>query len=378
MVEKIMTVTPKQANFLIQKLLNPSIEKVELPILATTTPLTFLSSPELKQTLLGSLIGAFLVLSIVLGIFCILKHTRNKLKDLSISTSSSKTTEKSQHHISSTNSSQSPYEMSKLTLQTMCINSSNSSASSGSTNSQLTANSSCTCAGQTHNDCNFFNKMDPLRLTLLNQMSTSAYNTQYLNNCNLHYLASNLPYSPNESLMGSCTTSPTFQENKPNPNMLLLNDANTYDKLHQRFNTIGNNNANSSSQVQASQNVGTLNNSQQNQLINKYIQNLNRQLQQGTLNHYNQSLMQQQHQPAESTPFLIIQNINDIQRLVNGNSSELAGSDNYQHTYHEIGEVIGNNGNNDGNNKMNRMGNGSQRQQQVVGNEHAENNELFI
>jgi len=379
-IEQIVTVTPSQANLLIEKLLTPGLKNAGViksdPSLDNTTPATsFINSPELKQTLMGSLIGAFLVLSIVCGILCILKTTRaGQLKDLSLCSSSTSTTkpEKKSQHVSSTTSSSSPYEMSKLTLQTMCINSSNSSASSGSgsTNSQLTTNS----------DCNFFNKMDPLRLTLLNQMSASAYNPQYLTNCNLHYLASNLPYSPNESLMGagSCTTSPTTFTSQTDTSKLnsgivnLLNETNTYDKLHQRFNTLGQ----QSQQQQQAHLVSTLNSNQQNHLINKYIQNLNRQLQSsgGTMlanHHYNQN------QIAESTPFLIIQNINDINRIVNGCGQETAdqGCDNYQHTYHEIGEVLLNS-------KMNRAQNSSSftngNISKQVGDDQSGNSELFI
>jgi len=168
----------------------------------------------------------------------------------------------------------------------------------------------------------------------------------------------------------SCTTSPT-DTSKLNPALVnLLNETNTYDKLHQRFNTLG---------QQQQQMVGTLNSNQQNQLINKYIQNLNRQLlQQSTLQ---ASQQYSQSQVAESTPFLIIQNMSDMNRIVNGvgcGQEMEAGGDTYQHTYHEIGEVLLNG-------KMGRVANcggfsngvGVQRQQ--GGGDRSEiNNELFI
>lgn len=373
--EAIQTVTPSEpTNLLLQNILFPkkstatTIQAAQEPVPISEESVSILNSMEFKQTLLGSLIGAILVLVIVSSIFCVIKSTRlAKMKDLSLCSSSSGSSKPEKlQHISSTASSSSPYEMSKLTLQTMCINSSNSSASSGSSSSSTnsTTNSSC---NQNPND--FFNKMDPLRLTLLNQ--ASAYNQHYLNNCNLHYLASNLPYSPTDSLMGSSTTSPNQQEMAQ-----MLNETNTYDKLHQRqFNTL-----NMSSAQQAQHNlsaVSTLNYSQQNQLINKYIQNLNRQL--SAQHGLNQP--QQQQQVAETTPFLIIQNMNDFNTLVNGGMANNFQQD--QHTYHEIGDVLLN-GNHQHLNLQQRVNNSnalqisSNSQQQQQQNGEPNGNELFI
>ena len=369
--EAIQTVTPSEpANLLMQNIIfSQNTPKAAAQPIApasedtSSRQVSLLNSMEFKQTLLGSLIGAFLVLVIVSSIFCVIKSTRiAKLKDLSLCSSSSGSSkpDKSQH-ISSTTSSSSPYEMSKLTLQTMCINSSNSSASSGSSSSSTNSTSNSSC-NQNPND--FFTKMDPLRLTLLNQ--ASAYNQHYLNNCNLHYLASNLPYSPTDSLIGSSTTSPSQHDANQMAHMTLLND-NTYDKLHQRFNTL-----NMSQAAQAAHNlsaVSTLNYSQQNQLINKYIQNLNRQLSaQNGLN---------QQQVAETTPFLIIQNMSDFNTLVNSSRSNNFQQD--QHTYHEIGEVLLNSANNQQRfNHLQIPASNSQQQQQQQQNGEPNGNELFI
>lgn len=298
----IKTVTPlSPSSSAINKILfSMSTSTASIPVANAS----FLTSMELKQTLLGSLIGALLVLAILLTIFCFLKARTNTHTNHKALASA-----KSQH-ISTSSSSSSPYELSKLTLQTMCINSSNNSTASSGSTSSTSNNSSCN-----HTECsNFFTKMDPLRLTLLNQ--ASMYNPQYLNQ-NIHYLSTNLPTSPVESM----TTSPTNIDNS----MLLLND-NTYDKLHQRFGTLN-----------ASNNIpSTLNYNQQNHLINKYIQNLNRQLQQTSSS------------PAETTPFLIIQNMSDVNKLMANEvnmsqdscSTQLTTPTEYQHTYHEIGDVL--------------------------------------
>ena len=143
--------------------------------------------------------------------------------------------------------------------------------------------------------------------------------------------------------------------------MVLLND-NTYDKLHQRFNTLN------MAQAHNMSAASTLNYSQQNQLINKYIQNLNRQISA-------QNSVNNNTQPAETTPFLIIQNLNDANRLVNNNNNNLnqdssSGLDNYQHTYHEIGDVLLN--------RANRVQINNNQQQQQPQNSDQNGNELFI
>lgn len=158
----------------------------------------------------------------------------------------------------------------------------------------------------------------------------------------------------------------------------MLNETNTYDKLHQRFNTL---NMSAAQQAAAAQHnlsaVSTLNYSQQNQLINKYIQNLNRQL--SVQNGLNQP---QQQQTAETTPFLIIQNMSDFNTLVNGGTANNFQQD--QHTYHEIGDVLLNSNQqhlnlqqrvNINNNNLQIPSNSQQQQQQ---NGEPNGNELFI
>lgn len=232
---------------------------------------SFFSSIELKQTLLGSFIGALSVILIVFLIIVIFKvtHKRYRGKELSsiCNTLSTHDNDKDKSNRTQTTSgSSSPYDLTKLSL---CINncggssSNNSSATSsgsssaGSCTSSLgVTNSSCICgilksAGlemnheSTAKEC-LFNKMDPLRLTMLssasnlinanNNMNNSNNNNNntlanglangfqnrtsfyqhYLNcnnqpnqmyNCNnIQYIASHLPYSsPSESLIsGSC------------------------------------------------------------------------------------------------------------------------------------------------------------------------------
>ena len=417
--------------------INPILAPVEQQ---TTTSASFFSSAELKQTLLGSFIGALSVILIVFFIIVIIKVTHNRFKGKDISICNT-TTNESDKDKSNRTTSTSPYDLTKLSL---CINNcgNNSSASSSSSTSSCTSslgvtNSSCICgilktAGLEMNhdtkEC-LFNKMDPLRLTMLSSASNlinnnngnlanslanslqnrSSFYQHYLNcnnqvpnqmyNCNnnIHYIASHLPYSsPTESLISGSCPSPyqlnneqnefsndnnkqeklfsflsgkaysntsnsnlISSHNTTNNNISLLNgttESNTYDKLHHRLNT-------SLSFVKPSNssfnNTNTLGYS-----ANQCVHNLN----QFNLNELicnNRTILN-----GESAPFLILSN-SDVNRLIDlntinenatmnnlvNNNYDLANNqanfnmqrnqasnECYQHTYHEIGDVLINNG----------------------------------
>lgn len=274
-----------------------SLPPLFLPAPASSSSFVF-SSVELRQTLLGSLIGALAVILIVFVLVCVVKSTRNRLlgkldndKDKSTTTTS-------------TNGTTSlPYELGKLSLQTLCINSTGcSSSSSSSSSSSNETSTSCVC-GMLNSAINspdlnvlpdavpnkqpfLFTKMDPLRLTLISTATgdnlisnRNSFHQNYLNHhavpCNhhaqflktntstLHYLSSNLPYSPNQSsspTYSTSTQSPTYaayneqadsnsdkkQQNgkifnyfngknlSQSPAVILNGDTNTYDKLHQQ------------------------------------------------------------------------------------------------------------------------------------------------
>ncbi len=434
-----------------QQQLNKIDSSIELQNSPAASAGTFFSSNELKQTLLGSFIGALsviLIVFIIIGLFKVTHKRYNKRKNISIcNTSSSNDSDKDKTRTTNTTSSCSPYDLTKLSL---CINNcgggnvnnNNSSACSSSGTSSCTSsslgvtNSSCICgilksAGLDMNNHNnelnkecLFNKMDPLRLTMLSSASAnnnnnnnnnlasgltnnfqnrSSFYQHYLNcstqptnqlyNCNnnnIHYIASHLPYSsPAESLISGSCPSPygndeqtcenkqqssnkmfTFLSSKNysnsniipngNNNISVLNgtvESNTYDKLHQRLN-------NSSSFLKPSNNsFNTLSYSSNSN--NQFLHNLN------GFNILN----------AETTPFLILQSANgDLNRiidlnainenstfnnnsalLINNNNYDLGNNqpnfikinhapiinnDSYQHTYHEIGDVLINMNNN--------------------------------
>ncbi|RNA17732.1 Leucine Rich Repeat family [Brachionus plicatilis] len=243
---------------------------------------SFMYAVELKQTLLGSIIGALSVLIIVLIFVCIIKSRKKFGKDLSLCSS-----DKDKSNV--TNST-SPYELGKLSLQTLCLNSNCSTAStSSSTNS---------CACNLMNNGDMFQKMDPMRLTMLKH---PAYLT---NMSNLHYLASNLPYTPGQS----SSTSPT---------PYLTNDeTNQYDKLQRLAN------ASSFSTLKP---VGNINS------VFAYPS----QLLTSTLSFH----QRQKFANSETTPFLILSNqAVKMPELVKQES--INGANPSQHTYHEIGDVL--------------------------------------
>ncbi|CAF0744878.1 unnamed protein product [Brachionus calyciflorus] len=302
---------------------------------------SFFSSIELKQTLLGSFIGALSVIIIVLVLVCVLKTARNG-KDLSLCGS-----EKDK---SNTTSSTSPYELGKLSLQTLCLNS-NCSTSSSSTNSST---NSCVCNLINGNE--MFSKIDPMRLTMMNR--ASVQHPGYLTNLsNLHYLASNLPYTPGQST----STSPT-------PYQINDCDTNQYDKLQRLANT------NSFSSLKPSYPNSILT----SQFSHNYNPN---NLLTSTLSFQPNK---QRFMTPETTPFLIQVNLPELvkqQQQDNLNSTNLnnknMNNSTSQHTYHEIGEILINNLN-----TFNRMPVTQQQQQQNIGqqqdNQNQVKNELYI
>jgi len=239
---------------------------------------SFFSSIEIKQTLLGSFIGALSVILIVFLIIVIFKvtHKRYGAKELSICNTSAHDSDKDKSNRTATTNSSSPYDLTKLSL---CINncgnnssatSSGSSSASSCTSSLGVTNSSCICgilksAGLEMNheatkEC-LFNKMDPLRLTILSSASNlinannnntlanglangfqnrTSFYQHYLNcnnqtnqmyNCNnIQYIASHLPYSsPSESLIsGSCPSpyQPNNTDQNESDNKQISNSAN--------------------------------------------------------------------------------------------------------------------------------------------------------
>lgn len=334
---------------------------------------SFFSSIELKQTLLGSFIGALSVILIVLVLVCLIKTTRHKL--LGKDTSDNEKDKSTATNI--TNASTAPYELGKLSLQTLCINSTGCSSSGASTSSSCTGstsgsqhtNTSCLC-GMIHleKQC-LFTKMDPMRLTMLNCNRASVHqnylNTNQLlaqiqmqNKNNLHYLASSLPYqSPDQST----STSPTpYQLNEFNDdvaknnqfnyfknNSSLMNESNTYDKLHHQQRILNSNNSNSSLRAgvfSTKSNFSTLmpshNFNPQNQIIASALSFHNQHM-------LNSGQLGEFINAAETTPFLIIQasqglNNNELVKQELKSSTLKAGqnSNETQHTYHEIGDML--------------------------------------
>lgn len=256
-------------------------------VLSSSSPSTspfLLTTSELKQTLLGSFIGAVSVVLIVGLLVCAVKTTRSKLfGDKSSRRAScahrneSGSSEKTTTTTTTTAASSSlPYELGKLSLQTLCINSTGcSSASSASSSSSSAASSSnetsssCVCGGgqqQTmanrdhhhthsqHPTADIFTKMDPLRLTLISQnlLSTAArssFHQNYLNPSSyLHYLATNTADMPPQSSSSPPPSSNNLNTSTPNNNNDSNSDNkkqttttsyldNTYDKLHQQRST---------------------------------------------------------------------------------------------------------------------------------------------
>ena len=282
---------------------------------------SFMSSIELKQTLLGSIIGAMSVLIVVLVLVCIVKSKKRFGKDLSLCSS-----EKDKSNV--TNST-SPYELGKLSLQTLCLNSNCSTASTSS------STNSCSC-NLMNNNGDIFQKMDPMRLTLLNRVP--GQHSGYLTNINnLHYLASNIPYTPGQS----SSTSPTPYQ--------INDDSNQYDKLQRLANT------NSFSTLRP---VGNLNPILANQFTYPS------QALTSTLSFH------QRHKFAhpETTPFLILSNqAVKMPELVKQENINTANPS--QHTYHEIGDVLIQSINSFSRNKALNQQNDNQAKQQ---------NELYI
>ena len=250
-------------------------------------PSSFFSSMELKQTLLGSFIGALSVIIIVAVIVCLIKTTKRKFstKNMSLCLNDNEK-DKSTTTTTTVASNNSPYDLGKLSLQTLCINSTGCSASSGSSSSSSgsnATNSSCVCGilaanGDGHVDLSkpcLFTKMDPLRLTMLSSGSNlltsnmgyaqgynnrTSFHQNYLNchphlinnnnnnnNNSLHYLASHLPSSPGGDSSSVSSPSPYLLNdqvelgNSSNEDKkMFLNsklyqgNENNYDKLHQQ------------------------------------------------------------------------------------------------------------------------------------------------
>ena len=264
---------------------------------------SFFSSMELKQTLLGSFIGALSVIIIVAVIVCLIKTTKRRFSATNMSLclndsekDKSTTTTTTVASSNNNNNNNSPYDLGKLSLQTLCINSTGCSASSGSSSSSSSGsnatNSSCVCGilaangGDGHVDLSkpcLFTKMDPLRLTMLSSGSNlltanmgyaqgynnrTSFHQNYLNchphlinahqlnnnnnnnnNTSLHYLASHLPNSPGGDSSSVSSPSPyllndqvelgsSSEDKKVFLNSKLYQGAsgneNNYDKLHQQ------------------------------------------------------------------------------------------------------------------------------------------------
>ena len=322
---------------------------------------SFFTSIELRQTLLGSLIGALSVIIIVCFIICAIKTTRRRFlgKDVSLCGSEK---DKSSATTTTTSASTSPYDLTKLSLQTLCINSTGcSSNSSGSTIAP--PNSSCVCNLLTNFDQfqpdingnqSVFTKMDPMRLTMISSASNiqrSSLHQHYLNSCshhihpNVHYLASHLPYSPSDSSNGSCPS--------PGEHSDLNDKSNTYDKLHQQ--RALNSSASfkmpnhSKSQFNTLITSNPLAYSSHQHVLNKCLHNLNL----GDLVCNNRTVIGNSLIPtAETTPFLIMSNENKLinqgqqqqqhQHHLQQQQQQQFFNDHtdYQHTYHEIGDVL--------------------------------------
>lgn len=343
---------PKEANVGLYLLKNPEHILERQHILASTHSQSFFSSIELKQTLLGSFIGALSVIIIVLVLICLVKTTRQKLlgKDISLCTSDSEKDKSTSTNI--TNASASPYELGKLSLQTLCINSTGCSASSSSTSSACSTNgsqhtnTSCVCGmlnqANGGGDLINFTKMDPMRLTMLNCNRTSMHQN-YLNTSNLlsqlqlqqnqlHYLASNLPY---QSPTQSNSTSPVPYQLNDNS---ASNESNTYDKLHHQ-----------QQRSTSSLRPGLITNKSNFNTL--FHPNNQQQLLSSTLSFHNQHMLNSAKlgefiNAAETTPFLIFTNphhLNHLTTTLNNPPQEMKSSTlktDSQHTYHEIGDVL--------------------------------------
>ncbi len=396
-VSESTSATTKAANLLLMKeelLATDSNQKRDKDQLSSG--LAFFSSSELKQTLIGSLIGALSVLLIVFLLVCLIKTGRNN-KFRKANNSSMSDTKEAVTNMDGSATTKSKYELGKLSLQTLCINSSgsssSSSASSSSNNSNTTGNTnSCLCSiihpldttTCTNLTTATMSKIDPLRMTLINSghQAGTLYHPGYFLSAqqqqqqqqanNLHYLASNLPLppytmamsSPNETATGSTLSSAASPVPPPPASNLnytagytsMMSDANTYDKLHQQrqigyansTNTLIRVPLNLSSQLMSSH-FGTLHHAK---MINNNVT--------GTLSPGN----------GESTPFLIItdmnrfllenqqqqqmhqQQLNDTfmmqqqQQQMKKHQPELDSPSHQQHTYHEIGDALLNYNNN--------------------------------
>lgn len=354
---------------------------------------TFLSSAELKQTLMGSFIGALFVVVLVAMLTLLIQASRKKWHLTSGSTTSTTSDhdhdnkDKSANTTANTTSAISPYDIGKLTLQTLCGNSNNN-------NSSCSSSSSSTCSGDTTQTCacnvleKGFTKMDPLRLTMCHQQqqqtltsnrnSTTAtfhrqnylnchlinaatlnphFQYQIANNNNLHYLSSHLPCSsPTETLSISDLNGHSGSNNM---NDSCCTTANNYDKLHQQLQRL--NNSSSSSFRPPLTNNSYQTGGRLFDLNGINCGNCN------TLNGGGASAAAVG--VAETTPFLILTN-GDVNRLINESNSSNSNNNNnqvalnqsqdQQHTYHEIGDVLMNLNNRQANlfenkNKINGM-----------------------
>ena len=186
---------------------------------------SFFSSIELKQTLMGSFIGALFVVIVVALLTLLIKTSRRKwlLGKNNASLCEHHDKDKSTNTTSTTTSANnSPYDLGKLSLQTLCVGNINSSGSSSSSSSA--SSSSRSSGGTTHtcaclekggdgatltlqhqhnlqqNSC-LFTKMDPLRLTMSTLANNSANsnpnrNSFHQNYLNCHLVNAQQPQNP--------------------------------------------------------------------------------------------------------------------------------------------------------------------------------------
>ena len=384
-------------------------------------PTSLFTSLELKQTLLGSFIGALSVIMIVVVSICIVKTT-TRTKFLCGSKKANLSLSSDEKDKSNTTNTTSPYGLGKLSLQTFCINSTSSSVASSSSSG---TNSSCVCnnhvnTGNNQDTNNIFTKMDPMRLTLMSSNSnTNNNNNNYLNFSpnliyqhylnsmnnnsnnnnsnnqanNLHYLASNItsgsgtppsssPYELTNSDSNTIDNNKILLENNekilsllnnskiyitqlntsPNntnvTNSSIISETNTYDKLHQQ-------------RVCTFRPGATSSSSQLNFLNAKQFGTLATSFNQHTLKAVNNNLLTN---AAETTPFLIITDVNGLLLNQNNNANNMmtasTASDDLsnQHTYHEIGDVLLGYNNNINNQRFSS--------QHVVGGNPNKNNQI--
>lgn len=302
----------------------------------------FFTSSELKQTLLGSFIGAVSVILVVGVLICGVKATRTKLLSLGRSSANDSTsTEKDKSATTTTTAATLPYELGKLSLQTLCINStgcsSSSSSASSSSSSSNETNTSCVCAvNGAGNTADLFTKMDPMRLTLISQnhllSSRSSFHQNYLNPHHhyLHYLTSNVPVVVAET---SPTQSMSISPNSDNQKPSYLQTDNTYDKLHQQRTSTANI-IRPQAIIPTKSGIAVFN------TLNPttFLQNCAT----STLSNRHPEMMTN----CETTPFLIIRSPNNhlfdenCFNTIESSPNNIDIDEQTQHTYHEIGDVL--------------------------------------